>query len=95
MDSWLIWNLTGGKVHATDVSNASRTMLLNLKTLDWDAELLRLFGVPRAMLPEVRDSAGDFGMTQSLLRRAPFPSWAWRATSRPPASARPVFRPAM
>ncbi len=48
-------------VHATDVSNASRTMLFNLKTLDWDPELLKLFGVPRAMLPEMRDSGGDFG----------------------------------
>jgi glycerol kinase len=63
MDTWLVWNLTGGKVHATDVSNASRTMLLNLKTLDWDADLLKLFGIPRAMLPEVRDSVGDFGVT--------------------------------
>ncbi len=67
MDSWLIWNLTGGKVHASDVSNASRTMLLNLKTLDWDAELLKLFGVPRAMLPDVRDSAGDFGVTDAKI----------------------------
>jgi glycerol kinase len=67
IDSWLIWKLTGGKVHASDVSNASRTMLLNLKTLDWDPELLRLFGVPRAMLPEVRDSAGDFGVTDKKL----------------------------
>ncbi|HVZ27339.1 MAG TPA: FGGY family carbohydrate kinase, partial [Rhizomicrobium sp.] len=64
MDCWLIWKLTGGKVHASDVSNASRTMLLNLKSLDWDAELLRLFGVPRAMLPRVADSAGDFGLTE-------------------------------
>jgi glycerol kinase len=64
IDSWLIWNLSGGRVHATDVSNASRTMLLNLKTLDWDAELLRLFGVPRAMLPEIRDSSGNFGVTR-------------------------------
>ena len=71
MDCWLIWKLTGGAVHATDVSNASRTMLLNLKTLDWDAELLRLFGVPRAMLPEVRDSAGDFGMARLLGRNIP------------------------
>jgi glycerol kinase len=63
IDTWLIWKLTGGKVHATDVSNASRTMLVNLRTLDWDDELLKLFGVPRAMLPEVRDSAGNFGRT--------------------------------
>ncbi len=64
IDSWLVWNLTQGAVHASDVSNASRTMLLNLKSLEWDEELLRLFGVPRRVLPEVRDSAGAFGTTR-------------------------------
>jgi len=73
VDSWLVWKLTGGAVHASDVSNASRTMLLNLKTLDWDDELLRLFGVPRAMLPEVRDSSGDFGVTDKKLFGAAIP----------------------
>ena len=73
MDCWLIWKLTGGKVHASDVSNASRTMLLNLKTLDWDGELLRLFGVPRAMLPDVRDSAGAFGSAEKKLFGAAIP----------------------
>ena len=73
MDCWLIWKLTGGKVHATDVSNASRTMLLNLKTLDWDPELLKLFSVPRAMLPDVRDSAGDFGISDKKLLGATIP----------------------
>jgi glycerol kinase len=58
-------------VHATDVSNASRTMLLNLKSLDWDRELLRLFGVPRAMLAEVRDSAGDYGATDLFGKSIP------------------------
>ena len=62
IDSWLIHKLTNRGVHATDVTNASRTMLLNLKTLAWDDEMLALFGVPAAMLPQVRDSAGDFGM---------------------------------
>jgi glycerol kinase len=61
VDSWLIFRLTNGRVHATDVTNASRTMLLDLKTLRWDARMLALFGVPQAVLPEVRDSAGDFG----------------------------------
>ena len=61
VDSWLVWNLTGGRTHVTDVSNASRTMLFNLKTLDWDDELLKLFDVPRAMLPEVRDSSEVYG----------------------------------
>jgi glycerol kinase len=66
IDSWLVFKLTGGKVHATDVTNASRTMLLDLATLGWDDEMLDLFDVPRAMLPEVRDSAGDFGVAQAL-----------------------------
>ena len=61
VDSWLVWNLTGGKVHATDVSNASRTMLFNIHTLRWDEELLALFGIPASMLPEVRDSSGIYG----------------------------------
>ena len=61
IDSWLVWNLTSGRTHVTDVSNASRTMLFNLKTLDWDDELLALFDVPRAVLPEVRDSSEVYG----------------------------------
>src|ERR1041385_4945816 len=63
VDSWLVWNLTGGRVHVTDPSNASRTMLFNLRTGDWDAELLKLFGVPRAVLPEVRSSSEIYGET--------------------------------
>jgi glycerol kinase len=58
VDSWLIWNLTGGRVHATDASNASRTLLYNIHTGDWDDELLALLGVPRGLLPEVRPSSG-------------------------------------
>lgn len=65
IDSWLIFKLTGGRVHATDVTNASRTLLLDLKTLRWDEDMLRLFNVPRALLPEVRDSADDFGTASS------------------------------
>ena len=65
VDAWLIWKLTGGKVHATDVSNASRTMLFNLHSLAWDDDLLELFQVPRAILPEVRASSSVFGHTQS------------------------------
>src|SRR5580693_9485940 len=68
VDSWLLWNLTGGVpggVHVTDVTNASRTMLMNLETLDWDDELLDLFTVPRAMLPEIKPSATPepYGLT--------------------------------
>ncbi|MCO5318038.1 MAG: glycerol kinase GlpK [Microthrixaceae bacterium] len=63
IDSWLLWKLTGGRVHATDVTNASRTMLFDITTLEWSPELLELFGVPRSSLPEVRPSAGVFGHT--------------------------------
>ncbi|MBX3431955.1 MAG: glycerol kinase GlpK [Pirellulales bacterium] len=62
IDSWLLWKLTGGAVHATDCSNASRTMLYDIHALDWDQELLDALRVPREMLPEVRDSSGDFGV---------------------------------
>jgi len=61
VDTWIIWKLTDGAVHATDPSNAARTMLLNINTGEWDAELLELFNVPSSMLPEVRDSSADFG----------------------------------
>ena len=63
IDSWLIWNLTGGRLHVTDVSNASRTMLFNIKTLRWDEELLRVMGIPESMLPEVRMSSEVYGLT--------------------------------
>jgi len=66
IDSFLVWRLTGGKVHATDVTNASRTLLLNLKTTAWDDESCRFFAVPRALLPEVRPSAADYGVTAGL-----------------------------
>jgi glycerol kinase len=66
VDSFLIWRLTGGRVHATDVTNASRTLLFNLHTVAWDDELCRYFDVPRALLPAVRPSAADFGTTSGL-----------------------------
>ena len=61
VDTWLLWKLTGGRVHATDASNASRTMLLNIHTGDWDRELLDLFRVPLSMMPEVRSSSEIYG----------------------------------
>ena len=73
VDSWLIWNLTGGRVHATDVSNASRSLLLNLESADWDEEMLRLLDVPRAVLPEVLPSSALFGEVTSPLAGWPFP----------------------
>ena len=65
VDTWLLWQLTGGRVHATDVSNASRTLMLNLHTRQWDAELLAALRVPAAVLPEVRHSTADFGYALS------------------------------
>ena len=67
VDSFLIWRLTGGRQHMTDVSNASRTLLFNLHTLDWDDELLQILGVPRAMLPEVRPSSQVYGHCDASL----------------------------
>jgi glycerol kinase len=67
IDTWLIWKLTGGREHVTDVSNASRTMLFNIQTLAWDEELLRLFDVPASMLPTVRASSGVYGETSTSL----------------------------
>jgi glycerol kinase len=66
VDSFLIWRLTGGSIHATDVSNASRTLLFNLRKAAWDEELCKYFGVPQALLPEVRPSAWSYGSTTSL-----------------------------
>ena len=63
IDSWALWNLTGKQVHATDVSNASRTMLMNLDTGDWDDSLLELFNIPRQIMPEIKPSMGVFGMS--------------------------------
>jgi len=63
IDTWLIWKLTGGRVHATDPTNASRTLLLDIEKKDWDPGLLRLLNVPRNILPEIRPSSGDFGRT--------------------------------
>ena len=64
VDSWLVWNLTRGKLHITDVSNASRTMLFNIHSLKWDEELLRIFDIPSSMLPEVRSSSEVYGKTE-------------------------------
>jgi glycerol kinase len=64
VDTWLVWKLTGGAVHATDPTNASRTMLFGLRSRRWEAPLLKRFGVPASVLPEVRPSAGDFGVTR-------------------------------
>ncbi|HZF63367.1 MAG TPA: glycerol kinase GlpK [Chitinophagaceae bacterium] len=73
IDSWLLWNLTAGAVHATDVTNASRSMLFNINTLSWDEELLSLFSIPAAMLPEVKSSSEIFGETAGNLLSSKIP----------------------
>jgi glycerol kinase len=74
IDTWLIWNFTKGEVHATDYSNASRTMLFNINTLEWDKKILEYFDIPMSMLPDVRSSSGDFGCThESTLGGARIP----------------------
>jgi glycerol kinase len=73
IDTFLLWNLTGGKVHATDATNASRTLLFNIHTQQWDDELLDIFDVPKALLPEVKDCATRFGVTDSNLLGANIP----------------------
>ena len=83
VDSWLIWNLTAGKVHVTDYSNASRTMLFNIHTLQWDEDLCRALGIPMSRLPPPRPNGESYGAVASL-------SAAARETSPPPCSGRPV-----
>ena len=73
VDSWLIWNLTGGAKHVTDCSNAARTMLYNIHTGEWDEELLRILNIPRAVLPEVRESSEVYGETRSPALPAAIP----------------------
>jgi len=73
IDTWLIWRLSGGRRHVTDLSNASRTLIYNIHTLDWDDELLALLGVPRAMLPEVRPSSEVYGQTADEWFGSPIP----------------------
>ncbi len=73
IDSWLLWKLTAGKVHATDVSNASRTLMYNIHTLEWDKDLLKLFTIPQSMLPEVRSSSEVYGHTENILTAAQIP----------------------
>ena len=73
IDTWLIWRLTGGRCHVTDYSNASRTLIFNIHSLDWDDELLRILSIPRAMLPEVRSSSEVYGETADELFGKPIP----------------------
>ena len=95
IDSFLLWRLTGGKVHATDATNASRTMLFNIRTQEWDDDLLRLLKIPRALLPEVRDSSGEFGATDGACSARRCRSPASPATSRRRLVGQACFAPGM
>jgi glycerol kinase len=78
VDTWLMWKLTGGKVFATDYTNASRTMLFNIKTLSWDKKLCDYFGIPMSMLPEVRPSSSIFGFVSIFDVEIPYRWRSWR-----------------
>lgn len=95
VDSWLIWNLTGGAVHATDATNASRTSLFNISTQSWDSDLLSWFGIPRGVLPEVRDSAGTFGIASAELIGADVPILAVAGDQQAAAVGQACLQPGL
>ncbi|MCG2594861.1 glycerol kinase GlpK [Ramlibacter sp. XY19] len=95
IDSWLVWNLTGGRVHATDASNASRTMLFNLRTQDWDDELLALLRVPRSVLPKVVPSSGVLAESESSLFGAPLPIAGMAGDQQAATFGQACFAPGM
>ena len=95
VDSWLLWRLTGGRVHATDATNASRTALLNIHTGAWDPELLAIFGVPASLLPEVRDCAGLFGITDASVLGSEIPIMGIAGDQQAASIGQACFEPGM
>lgn len=95
IDTFLIWRLTGGRVHVTDVSNASRTMLMNLTSLDWDDELLQMLQIPRAMLPDIRPSSEVYGQTALELFGAPIPIGGAAGDQQAATFGQACFEPGM
>jgi glycerol kinase len=95
IDSFLLWRLTGGRVHATDASNAARTALLDIGKGEWDAGLCELFGVPRSLLPQVRDNAGEFGLTEPKLFGAPIRVLAMAGDQQAALIGHGCFKPGM
>jgi glycerol kinase len=95
IDSFLLWRLTQGRLHATDMTNASRTMLFDLHRLTWDQELLDSFGIPRAILPELRDNSGDFGHTAPELFGAAIPIAGVAGDQQAALIGQACFRPGM
>lgn len=95
IDSFLIWRLTGGRVHATDATNASRTALVNLKTAQWDPELIDLYDVPRAVLPEIKDSADDYGRTDPSILGVEVPIYGVIGDQQAALIGQACFRPGL
>ncbi|MGB8951572.1 MAG: glycerol kinase GlpK, partial [Candidatus Aminicenantales bacterium] len=95
IDSFLIWRLTGGKVHATDATNASRTLMYNIARNEWDSELLKILNVPAAMLPQVKDCADDFGITDAKLFGAPIPILGVAGDQQAATIGQACFEPGM
>ena len=95
IDSFLLWRLTGGRVHATDATNASRTCLLDIHTGAWDETLLGIFGIPRALLPEVRDNAAEFGVTEADLFGAATPIRGMAGDQQAATIGQACFKPGM
>ncbi|MHA7776503.1 glycerol kinase GlpK [Roseibium sp. M-1] len=95
VDTWLIWQLTGGKVHATDATNASRTLIYNIHDNAWDAELCRLLNIPQSLLPEVKDSADDFGMTDPELFGREIPILGVAGDQQAATVGQACFKPGM
>ena len=95
IDSFLIWRLTGGQVHATDATNASRTLVYNIEKNEWDAELLRILDIPAALLPAVKDCADDYGMTDAELFGAAIPIRGVAGDQQAATIGQACFRPGM
>lgn len=95
VDSFILWRLTGGQSHCTDASNASRTLLFNIHTQQWDEELLQLFDIPDALLPEVLDSAADFGITDGSLLGAEVPIQGIAGDQQAALFGQACFKPGM
>lgn len=95
VDSWLLWRLTGGRVHATDATNASRTLLYDIHEGAWDKELLEIFGIPASMLPEVKDCAADFATTEASLFGRALPVQGVAGDQQAATIGQACFRPGM
>ncbi len=95
IDAWLIWNLTKGARHVTDVTNASRTMLFNIESLEWDSEILSWLDIPRELLPDVLDCAGDFGVADSDILGADIPICGVAGDQQAASIGQACFEPGM